>query len=250
MLFELWRQGKPALGLWSAFSGPLMAEVLASVRPDYVCIDMQHGEAHDGSLVGQLQAVVAGGSTALVRVPENNPATIMRALDSGAKGIIVPLVESAEQAGQAVSACRFPPIGSRSYGPFRAQLGTPSAGTAELEDVACVVMIETQAGAEHLSEIVSTPGLTGVYVGPSDLSLALGLKPGSMDAPEVVALLGEIRAACAANGVIPGLHCHDGEMARTALSWGFSMVTVATDLRVLRSAMARELGVARGAPCT
>jgi len=144
-----------------------------------------------------------------------------------------------------VEVCRFPPYGSRSFGPYRAAMAAGSADPRQLEQVACIVMIETAAGIANLEEIVSTEGVTAAYVGPSDLSLALGLPPGSVDAPEFVAVLEEIRAACAAHGIVSGLHCYEGTSARRAVEQGFGMVTVAVELRLLRAALALELAGAR-----
>ena len=244
-LRESWRKGKPALGVWNAIGDSLAAEAIASLGPDYVCVDMQHGGASEGQLVPLLQAIAVGGSTPIVRVPEANQATIMKALDSGAMGVIVPLVESAEQARRAVEACRFPPAGHRSFGPFRASISAGTNDPAELEKVACIVMIETRAGIDHLGEIVATEGVTAVYLGPSDLSLALGLPPGSVDDPQFVSTVQEIRSACTARGVVAGMHCYDGETARKAVEQGFGMVTVAVDLRLFRQALAEELATAR-----
>lgn len=246
-LRESWRRGQAAVGVWSTVGDSLVAEAIASLGPDYVCVDMQHGNASEGQLVAMLQGVAVGGSTPIVRVPEANPATIMKALDSGAMGVVVPLVENAEQARSAVEACRFPPAGRRSFGPFRASVSNRSNDPGELEKVACVVMIETRAGIDHLAEIVATEGLTAVYLGPSDLSLALGLPPGSVNAPEFTATVEKIRSACADHGVVAGMHCYDGESARRAVEQGFGMVTVAVDLRVLRQALSLELAAARGA---
>ena len=244
-LRESWRQGNAAIGVWSTIGDTVVAEVIASLEPDYVCVDMQHGNTSEGQLVPMLQAVMAGGTTPIVRVPEANSATIMKALDSGAMGVVVPLVENADQARRAVEACRFPPTGTRSFGPFRASVCAGSNDPRELEKVACIVMIETKAGIDNLAEIVATDGLTAVYLGPSDLSLALGLPPGSVDTPEFMRTVEKIRLACADHGVVPGMHCHDGETARRALDQGFGMVTVAVDLRTFRQALALELAAVR-----
>jgi 4-hydroxy-2-oxoheptanedioate aldolase len=244
-LRQSWKAARPSMGIWSAIGNPLLAEAIASVGPDYVCVDMQHGESHDGNLIEMFQAIAIGGSVPIARVPSNDPASIMRVLDSGAQGVVVPLVESAEQAARAVDACRFPPKGTRSYGPFRASIRARTSDTAELEKVACIVMIETRAGIDNLEEIVATEGVTAAYVGPSDLSLALGLSPGSTEAPEFVSTLAEIRAACVRHDIVPGLHCYDGKMARRAAEQGFGMITVAVDLRSIRAWIASELEQSR-----
>jgi 4-hydroxy-2-oxoheptanedioate aldolase len=246
-LREAQRQGRAAIGVWNAIADTLVAEAIASLGPDYVCVDMQHGSASEGQLVPLLQAVAVGGATPIVRVPEANPATIMKALDCGAMGVVVPLVESAEQARSAVQACRFPPAGRRSFGPFRASISAGTNDPRELEKVCCIAMIETRAGIDHLDEIVATEGLTAVYLGPSDLSLALGLPPASLQAPEFIATVEKIRSACAEQGVVAGMHCYDGASARRAVEQGFGMVTVTVDLRLLRQALTVEILAARGA---
>ena len=235
----------PALGLWSTLSEPLVLEAMAAAGPDYVCIDMQHGTATEAQLVSLVQAVAVGGSTPVVRVPDLRPAAIMKALDAGAHGIIVPLVETAEEAARVVAACRYPPYGSRSFGPFRASLVQATSDPRALERVAAVVMVETGRGIENLEAIVATEGVTAVYLGPSDLSLALGLPPGSVDAPEFRALVERVLALCARHGVVAGMHCYDGAGASRAIAQGFGMVTVAADLGSLRQAVAAELATAR-----
>ena len=244
-LKEPWRGGAAAVGFWNAVGNSLVVEAIASTKPDYVVVDMQHGEAHDGNLVEMLQAVVAGGSVPLVRVPANNSASIMRALDSGARGVVVPLVDNAEEARRAVDACLFPPYGSRSMGPFRASISAGTSDPRELEKVACIVMIETRSGIENMEAIIGTHGVTAVYIGPADMSLALGLPPGSIHAPDFEAVSQKLLATCNSHGVIAGFHCHDGDTAQWAIEQGFRMVTVAVDLNLLRKAVAHELNRVR-----
>jgi 4-hydroxy-2-oxoheptanedioate aldolase len=243
-LREQSRNGRTAFGVWNSVGNALFVEAIATLGPDYVCVDMQHGESTEFHLVSSIQAIVAGGSTPIVRVPDLNPAMIMKALDAGARGIVVPLIESAEQAAQAVAACRFPPRGTRSFGPFRAAFGAGNE-LFELEKVACIVMIETKAGIEHAEEIVATEGVTAVYLGPSDLSIALGLPPASLDAPEFIATLDQILKVCARHDVVAGMHCYDGESAKRYADQGFGMVTVTVDLRLFRQALTSELAIAR-----
>jgi 4-hydroxy-2-oxoheptanedioate aldolase len=246
-LDEARRTHKPALGLWCTLSHTLVAEAMAAAGPDYVCIDMQHATNSATDLVSMMQAVAAGGSTPIVRVPDLHPASIMLALDSGARGVIVPMVETAEQAAAAVAACRYPPYGSRSFGPFRASMRAGTNDPRELEKVACIVMIETRRGIDNAEEIVSTEGLTGVYLGPSDLSIALGLPPGSIDHPAFVAARERIMALCRAHDVAACMHAYSGKAAKQAVEQGFDMVTVSADLAPLRQLLASELEVARSA---
>jgi len=239
-----WRSGRSAVGVWCSSRDSLVAESVASVKPDYVCIDMQHGASNFGNLVEMLQAVRSGGSAAVVRVPENSLALINKALDAGADGIIVPLVETVDGARRAVEACRYPPRGRRSYGPFRATI-TGRSGAPELEDVACIVMIETADGLANVEEIAKVEGLTALYVGPSDLSIALGLPPASLQEPEFVEALERIRQAAVGAGLVAGMHTHDGEVAAGYLAQGFGMVTVASDMTSLRAAVGRHVDRAR-----
>lgn len=241
------KSGRPALGVWCTVADALSAETIASEGPDYVCIDTQHGAPESSSLIGMLQAVKAGGSQGVVRVREDSPALIMKALDAGAAGVIVPLVESAAQASRAVGACTFPPVGSRSYGPFRAAMARSATTPEELADVSCIVMVETRSALEHLEEIAATPGLAAIYVGPSDLSLALGLPPASFGHPQLESALEDIRAACERNGIAAGIHTYDGRTAARYAEAGFAMITVGVDLRLLRAAVRDQLGAARSA---
>lgn len=241
-----WRSGRQAVGVWCSSRDPLVAEAIASTGPDYVCIDLQHGANELANLIEMLQAVRAGGSTAVVRVPENSLALINKALDAGAAGVVVPLVDDADSARRAVAACRYPPRGRRSFGPFRASLSGGKA-PADFEEVACIVMIETADGLANVEEIAAVDGVSAVYVGPSDLSIALGLPPASLDDPAFTAALERIRRAAADAGVIAGMHTGDGARAATYVAQGFGMVTAAADVRSLQSAVAGHLDRARSA---
>src|SRR5690606_1042151 len=130
-----------------------------------------------------------------------------KALDAGAQGVVVPLVNTRAQAAAAVAACRYPPKGVRSFGPTRAALISESRDAASLGDsVLCFVMVETREGLENIDEIASTPGLDGIYIGPADLALGLGLAP-DLDKtdPEHVAAVDRILKACKKNGIVAGI---------------------------------------------
>ncbi len=240
-----WGSGEPVFGLWAAIPSSLTAELGAVVGYDYVCIDLQHGLSDEATMVSMLQATVAAGSTPLVRVAWNEPGLIMRALDLGAAGVIVPLVGSRAEADRAVQACRYPPDGTRSYGPSRAELVVGSSIPAELAAAAlCFVMVETRDGLERVEEIAGTPGLDGIYIGPSDLSLALGLSPG-VGGPPLEEAIATVRKAAHAHGVIAGMHCGSGKAARARASEGFQLITVAVDSRLFMATIARELSDTR-----
>jgi 4-hydroxy-2-oxoheptanedioate aldolase len=228
--------------------GSVGAEILAGAGVDYVCVDQQHGVIDYDSMVPMFQAIRAEGVAPITRVLSNDPFLIMKALDGGAWGVIVPLVNNAEDAARAVAACRFPPRGMRSYGPVRAAGVIGSRDPEELGgEVLCLVMVETREALERVEEITSTPGVDGVYIGPSDLALSLGLPP-TLEVTEDahVEAVDRIREACHRSGIAAGIHARSGEWARKHAEAGFDMVTVATDAVLLRAAALRELAVARG----
>ena len=196
-----------------------------------------------------LPAISTGEATPLVRVPWNEPYEIMKVLDAGAYGVIVPMVNSREEAERAVAACRYPPDGNRSFGPIRAAVYGGRGYASEANgQIACIAMIETAAGIERLEEIVSTPGLDGIYIGPSDLALALGLAPtGDNDDPRHAEAVLRIRDTCRAHGLAVGIHTSSPGFAQRYLDLGFNLVTLGSDVRFMAGAAAAELAGIRGA---
>jgi 4-hydroxy-2-oxoheptanedioate aldolase len=241
-----WEAGETTFGLWAAINASITVELGAAAGYDYVCIDLQHGLSDEQGMVAMLQGAVAAGATPLVRPMWNEPGLIMRELDLGAAGVIVPLVSSRAEAARAVDACRYPPVGTRSYGPSRAELRVGSSAPEDLAAAAlCFVMIETRDGLDHVEEIAATPGLDGLYIGPSDLSLALGLSPG-VGGPELEQAIARILEVAHAHELIAGMHCHGGQAARDRAEQGFDMVTVAVDSNLFRAAITQALAEARG----
>jgi 4-hydroxy-2-oxoheptanedioate aldolase len=241
-----WSAGDPALGLWAGIDSSHTAELAAAVGFDYVCVDLQHGMSDERTMVAMFQAVSAAGSTPLARVAWNEPWLLMRTLDLGAAGVIVPLVGSGEEAARAVAACKFPPDGNRSYGPIRAGLVVGSAAPAELAgNILCFVMVETKDGLDHLEEIAATPGLDGIYIGPADLALALGLTPGVKNSAALEEAIARVVEVCEAHGVIAGMHCGGGREARARAEAGFRLITVGVDSTLFGGAIAAELTAAR-----
>src|ERR671915_157583 len=233
-----WAESQTAFGLWMTVPGSIGAEILAGAGVDYVCVDQQHGVIDYDSMVPMFQAIRAEGQAPITRVLSNDPFLIMKALDAGAWGVIVPLVNNAEDAARAVAACRYPPRGMRSYGPVRAAGVIGSRDPEELGgEVLCLVMVETREALERVEEITSTPGLDGVYIGPSDLALSLGLPP-TLEVTEDahVEAVYRIREACHRSGIAAGIHAPSGEWARRHAEAGFDVVTVATDATLLRRA--------------
>lgn len=248
------RDRERIIGYWSVLDAPVVLERLGRIGYDYVAIDGQHGLlGYSGILTGLLaiDAGAAAGGTetvGLVRVQSKDPAVIGQALDAGAHGVIVPLVNRPEDAAQAVAAATYPPQGVRSYGPMRSQLRIGPAPAEADASVVVLAMIETAEGLENVEQIAAVPGLSGLYIGPSDLALALGARvPGDPAIAEQFAIaLKTIRAAADARGLPVLIHTPDGEIARRRLAEGFTGATIASDLVHLEVAARGHLEAAVG----
>ncbi len=252
-LHAKFRAGEPAFGMWAGIPSSLTAELAAAAGYDYVCVDLQHGLSDEATMVSMFQATQAAGAAPMARLAWNEPWLIMRALDLGAVGVILPLIDNAVEARRAVESCRYPPVGRRSYGPVRAELVMGSAAPDELGgDALCFAMIETREGIENLDEIAATPGLDGLYIGPSDLSIALGLPPGRLtgelgeDRRPLADAIERVRHVCEASGLIAGVHCGSGAAAEHYAAQGFRLVTVGVDTSLFKTTIGRELSAARG----
>ena len=227
-----------SIGLWAVVPSAFVAGVVAEAGPDYVVVDEQHGAVGPAELLAMLDAIRAAGRPSLVRVGRNDPWAIGRALDLGAHGVIVPLVESAPDAAAAVAACRYAPEGIRSFGALR---GGPDPAPV------CLVMIETARGLEALDEVVRTPGLDGVYVGPSDLALTLGRQPTpAIEHPPVLDAIAAVRDACRREDRLVGVHCLTAPDARRWAGEDLDLVTAGADLPHLGAALEAALTTARG----
>ena len=241
-----WRRGEVTFGAWLSIPSSYSAEVVAHNAFDWVCIDMQHGVIDYQAAVTMLQAISTTEATPVVRVPWNEFSIIGKMLDAGAMGIIVPMVNSVDEARAAVSACRYFPNGARSYGPTRAGLyAEPDYFDHANDEVACIPMIETRQALEQLDHILSVPGIDAVYVGPIDMSITLGLPPrmdngGAFEAARIA-----IAEACGRHGVTPGIH-GNASLAAGHVAAGYRMITVYHDVAALAAGAAADLKTARG----
>ena len=247
-LNTLWRDGNTTLGAWLSLSDPLLAEVAATSGYDYVCVDMQHGMSDLGQVVAMLHAMARTPTVPIVRVPWNEQGIIGRVLDAGALGVIIPMVNSVEEAERAVAACRYTPAGTRSFGPLGANVryGAGYAASAN-ELVACIPMIETRQAVEAIDDILGVEGIDAVYIGPADLSITYGLPP-AMDNPgdPFDTALATVVAACQARGVIPGIHSA-AALAAKRHQGGFRMITVGNDAAGAMAGLRKDAADARSA---
>lgn len=229
--------------------GPTMLgpEEFAHAGYDYVGFDAQHGYLDDADIALLLCRLEHVPIATAVRLPSADPAPIGRVLDAGADAVIIAMVESAEQAAAAVAATRYAPAGVRSFGPLRASLGHD---IAELQSRAAVyVMIETARGLAALDDICAVPGVTGLYVGPADLAISMGLSPAdAWTHPQLTDAMTRIQRAGAAAGLITGVHAGTGTLGKAAAGMGFRMITLASESQALRRGAAAHLAEAQDGP--
>jgi 4-hydroxy-2-oxoheptanedioate aldolase len=228
------RQGETLVGSACYLGSPIVAELMAQIGLDFVYIDQQHGLTSYDTMLALLRAFDHTPTAPIVRVAANDASLIGQALDAGADGVIVPMVNSRVDAERAVSACRYGPHGTRSYGPLRAALTRGGSIRDADERVLCLAMVETAAGVDHVREIAATPGLDGIYIGQADLAVSLGLEPELriQPGPHQQAIKA-ILAACQEAGIAAGIS-GDPAMMREA---GFRVVTTGSDHGFIISGM-------------
>jgi 4-hydroxy-2-oxoheptanedioate aldolase len=246
---SIWNDGNAVINGWLAIPSSYATEVMAHTGFDSLTVDMQHGVVDYADAVTMFQAISTTAVTPLARVPWNDPAWIMKTLDAGAMGIICPMVNTAEDARRLVAACRYPPDGIRSFGPIRAKVayGDDYHDHAN-EQVIVMPQVETPEAIGNLDDILSVPGVDAVYVGPSDLAMALGLQPRDGQTNDIaVAARAEILRICQRHEVPAGIHQQSAKGALEQLGLGFRFVTIASDNRFLAAKARAEVGDVRAA---
>lgn len=242
--------GELLYSAWVGINDPAVAEQLAREGFDTVTLDMQHGAIDVIGAMRGIGAVAQAGKPAIVRIPVGEFATASRLVDAGAAAIIAPMINSADDARRFVDFMKFPPLGQRSWGPRAALALTGLIGPAYLHSANAITltiaMIETREALGALDAILSTPGIDGVFVGPSDLSITLNR--GAVVDPhgdDVDAALTKITTRARAHGKFAALFCVDGKRAREMAGRGFALLSVSSDQLLLRTATRAELAAAR-----
>jgi 4-hydroxy-2-oxoheptanedioate aldolase len=236
-------QGQPVLGTFCLGASELIAELLGHSGLDFVMVDLQHGECTPDKLQGMLQALSATPVTPLVRVPSNTVVDIQRALDLGAAGVVVPTVNTKEEAEAVVRAVRYAPVGVRSWGPLRGALYLGAEYFAEAHgELLTVLMIESAEGCRNAREILSVPGVDACFIGPNDLSITLGFPPGLAELPAPVEeAIAAILAAARGTGKVAGIQVFTPQAAKPRIDQGFRFVSVMSEFEMVRDGAAEIL---------
>jgi 2-dehydro-3-deoxyglucarate aldolase/4-hydroxy-2-oxoheptanedioate aldolase len=239
--------GERFIGTFISLPSPESAELFAEVGYDWLIIDSEHGP-YDALTAQRMLQAVGARCPCVVRVPANDEVWVKKALDIGAAGVLVPLVNTAESAARAVRACRYAPAGTRGMGGARAHrygVGFQDYVERADRDILAMVQAEHIDAVRNIEAIVRVPGLDAVFIGPYDLSASMG-KPGRVHDPEVTAAIDRVRDAVLAAGLTLGIYVSDGVSARRAVQQGYALIGMNTDLGLLVAAASAELKAARG----
>ncbi len=243
----IWNEGRAAILGWVHIPSLLAVETLARCGYDGLVIDLQHGEADLASAMPLLPAILAAGIEPLVRMQANDAGDIGRMLDFGAYGVIAPLINNAEDAGRFAGALHYPPQGVRSFGPRRPPMRHGSDYFAQAsQTIVSLAMVETREALDNLDAIIGTAGLDGIFIGPADLSVALGKPPrADTEDADVLSAIRHIIARCKAGGRKVGIFCNDGSYGRRMIAEGCDLVSLAPDLTLMTAAARASVQAAR-----
>ena len=244
---EAMLQGKPAFGYSLGLGSPANAELLSNCGIDFLLLDRQHGSWGEESTIAALVAMAAGSAVPMARVARNDYTMIGRLLDEGVLGIVVPMVHTPEDAKIAADACRFPPVGTRSWGWGRARFyGNHYASWID-EQLFLAVQIESIQAVENAEAILATPGVDGCWLGPSDLALSMGISPHVMfEREDHARAIERVLEACRNTGKIPGFAGFAPQHALDLAKQGFQFLTSGSDAGFLQSGAAAGIKLLKG----
>ena len=246
---KMMRDGEQIINGWLQIPSSFSAEVMSHQGWDSLTIDMQHGVIDYPNALQMLQSISSTDVTPLARVNWNEPGQIMKILDAGCYGVICPMVSNKFEAEKFVQACMYPPKGYRSFGPIRGLIyGGSDYGDFANDEILKMAMIETKEALDKLDEIMSTPGIDGIYIGPADLSLAVGEEPG-FDRPENTLAFKEILRildGAKKRKLMAGIHNGSVEYAKKMIMKGFNLVTVGADQRFMSTGAKSAIETIKG----
>jgi 4-hydroxy-2-oxoheptanedioate aldolase len=240
--------GEPSIGTWLSLPSPEAAEYISKIGFDWLVVDAEHNAVDIRTLAQMFAAMSASGIAPMVRIPWNSAENFKRVLDAGAWGVVVPMVNTREEAERAVEAARYYPDGNRSVGGGRHALSWDSSGAEYYqhanEQVLVVLQIEHIEGVRNADEILSVPGVDACFIGPNDLAASMGLGLGvplESDNPELVQAIMQIRDACKKHGVAPGIHTSGSAGVNFRIGQGFQFCAMASELRYMLGYLKEDL---------
>ena len=236
-IINIWSRGNPVINGWLSIPNSFTAEAMAKMGWDSITVDLQHGQNDYLTSISMIQAISNSQAIPFARVPWIEPGIIMKMLDLGVLGIIAPMINNKEDCEKFVSYCYYPPIGQRSFGPMRALLQYGSNYPAEANNnIVSMAMIETEEAVNNLDAILSVPDLSGVYIGPADMSISYGLKP-KFDVKEdpIFSNIKLIAKKAKEHNKIAGIHNGTSQYAKKMIDLGFQFVTISSDLRSMNT---------------
>jgi 4-hydroxy-2-oxoheptanedioate aldolase len=240
--------GEPSIGTWLSLPSPEAAEQASRLGFDWLVVDAEHNPVDIRTLALMFGAMAASPTAPMVRIPWNTPEHFKRVLDAGAWGIVVPMVNSKEEAERAVEATRYHPVGNRSVGGGRHALsfGTTAVDyyAAANDEVLLVLQIEHIQGVEHVDEILSVPGVDACFIGPNDLAASMGLGLGvplESEEPSLAQAIHHVRDAALRHGVAPGVHCSHAAGVNQRIGEGFRFCAMASELRYMLGGLRADL---------
>jgi len=239
--------GQPSIGTWLSLASPASAEYVSRLGFDWLVVDAEHSPIDMGTLAQMFTAMTASPTAPMVRIPGNRSDVFKQVLDAGAWGVVVPMVNSRNEAERAVQATRYHPVGQRSVGGGRHALSFDTTAAHYYrhanDEVLLVVQIEHIDGVEHAAEILSVPGIDACFIGPNDLAASMGLGLGvslESDHPRMVEAITHVQQLCRQHGVAPGIHCSDAAAVNQRIEQGFQFCAMASELRYMLHGLSQD----------
>ncbi len=247
-VLEKLRAGQPSVGMWLSLPSPEAAEYVSRLGVDWLVVDAEHSAVDIRTLALMFMAINGSPAAPMVRIPWNTAETFKRVLDAGAWGVVVPMLKSRQEAEDAVSSLRYPPVGVRSVGGGRHAISFDTTASEYYEhaneEILLAVQIEHIDGVERADDILSVPGIDVCFVGPNDLAASMGVGLGAgleCDDPRVVEAIDHVLQTCRRHGVAPGIHCSNADAVNMRIEQGFLFCGMASELRYMLNGISTDI---------